>query len=623
MLTFDYETQGIVGNPIYAPPKPVGVSLKFNGDGSRYLAWGHPTDNNCTFEEGKAQLIQALKSDKEWLAHNAPFEDAINRKYFGIAKRNPLNFNDTQYLLFLTNPYAFSLSLKPSAERVLGLAPDEQTELRDWIMRHVPGATLKTWGAFICYAPGGLVGKYAGDSERTGVPGDTDRTWLLYDKLMPEVEAAGMRPAYERELRLMPILTESSRRGIRIDQEALSNDIIIYTQAKNLAEDYIHRALGDFNIDSDTELAGALERSDQVTEWILTPTGKRSTARKNLAGRVRDTGLLEALAYRGVLSTCLGTFAEPWLSQARAEGGRVHPQWNQVRGDRGADGDISGTRTGRMSCRAPNLQNPPNDFEGLAIPEFIKEYIREVERALWMAPLHDVIHMRQYLLPEVGHTWLKRDFSAQEMRILAHFAEGKLSAAFQADPSADPHDAVRHIIADNAGIDLTRKFVKIIGFGIMYGRGIPNLSAALGVDISEGKATRDAYFAALPEVRWLSNETRNIGKSGRAIVTWGGRLYYREPNPERDLSYKLLNYLIQGSAADQTKQSAIDWYGQKGPDDHLLCLVHDEDNISAPVGDEARAMHTLQQAMDAPRFDVPFQSEGFFGPNWGALEDWK
>jgi DNA polymerase I-like protein with 3'-5' exonuclease and polymerase domains len=276
-----------------------------------------------------------------------------------------------------------------------------------------------------------------------------------------------------------------------------------------------------------------------------------------------------------------------------------------------------------MSCKAPNLQNPPNDFEGLVIPEFIKEYLRGVDRAPWMAHLHDVIHMRQYLLPEVGHTWLKRDFSAQEMRILAHFAEGKLSEAFIRDPSTDPHDAVRRIIAEHAGIDLPRKYVKITGFGIMYGRGIPNLSAALGVDVVQGKSTRDAYYAALPEVRWLSNETRNIGKSGRAIVTWGGRLYYREPNPERDLSYKLLNYLIQGSAADQTKQSAIDWYEQKGPDDHLLCLVHDEDNISAPAGDEKRAMHTLQQALDAPRFDVPFQSEGFFGPNWGALEDWK
>jgi len=130
LRTFDFETEAIVGNPIYNPPRPVGVSIKRNGDGSEYLAWGHPTENNCTWEEGKAKLIAFLKEDPEWLAHNAPFEDAILRKWFGVKKGNYLKFNDTQYLLFLTNPYAFSLSLKPSAERVLGIPPDEQARWR-------------------------------------------------------------------------------------------------------------------------------------------------------------------------------------------------------------------------------------------------------------------------------------------------------------------------------------------------------------------------------------------------------------------------------------------------------------------------------------------------------------
>ena len=625
MITFDYETEGIIGNPIFSPPKPVGVSIKYNGDSSEYLAWGHPTGNNCTFEWGKARLIRALKSDPEWLAHNAPFEDAINRKFMGVKKGNYLNFHDTQYLLFFSNPYAFSLSLKPSAERVLGIAPDEQDELRDWIMSHVPGASLSNkspmyWAAFICKAPGELVGKYAGDSSRTGVPGDTDRTWMLYAKLHPEIVAAGMEGAYHRELRLMPILTESTRRGIRIDEARLERDIHVYTQAKAICEAHIHRTLGEFNLDSDAELATALDKADQVTEWVLTPTGKRSIARKNLAGRIRDPDLLSLLGYRGVLSTCLGTFAEPWLAQSRAEGGRVHPQWNQVRGDRGTEGDISGTRTGRMSCKGPNLQTPPNDFEGLIIPEIVLDFLRPMQET--NGGLHDVIHMRDYLLPEEGHVWLKRDFSAQEMRILAHFAEGKLAEAFRKDPKTDPHKAVRQIIIENSGIELSRKDVKITGFGIIYGRGLDNLAAALGVDKAQGKATRDAYFAALPEARSLSRDCKALGSAGEAIVTWGGRVYYREPNPTRDLSYKLLNYLIQGSGADQQKEAAIDWHDNKGPDDHLLCLVHDESNISAPIDDARRAMSVLKTAMNRDRFDVPFESEGYYGDTWGNLKEY-
>ena len=52
MLTFDFETEGIVGNPIYNPPRPVGVAIKRNDGRSKYWAWGHPTNNNCTWEEG-------------------------------------------------------------------------------------------------------------------------------------------------------------------------------------------------------------------------------------------------------------------------------------------------------------------------------------------------------------------------------------------------------------------------------------------------------------------------------------------------------------------------------------------------------------------------------------------
>lgn len=600
ILTIDFETEGIDGNPIYNPPRPVGVSIKPEGEESRYYAWGHGSDNNCAWEDGRAALLTALANDSEgYLAHNAPFEAAVLKRWFGYVEQDPLKVHDTQYLLFLTDPYANTFSLKPSAERILGLPPDERDDVQRWVLNNVYGAKKSDWGAHICRAPGSLVARYA--------IGDTDRTRALYDALYPRILQAGMLEPYRREQKLMPILFASSERGVRLDTEKLEADIEKYVAAKNSAESYIHSVLGDFNIDSDAELAAALDRSGQVTQWVLTPTGKRSTSRKNLVGRVKDPSLLAYLAYRGVLATCLGTFAEPWLEQAKREGGRVHPQWNQVRGDRGADGDMSGTRTGRMSCRGPNLQNPPNEFEGLVVPD----------------GLPPPMIMRRYLLPEEGHVWLKRDFSAQEMRIMAHFAEGRLFDAFRLDPTTDPHVAVQKMIKELLGIDMPRKYVKITGFGIMYGRGVPNLSAALGVDQEEGKRVRDAYYAALPEIQQLSYDTRNRGKRGQFIRTWGGRVYYREPDPARDLSYKLLNYLIQGSAADQTKQSMIDWQRIRHPSDTLLAAVHDEINISAPADDVDGAMRRLREAMNADRFDVPFRSEGYTGPNWGDIDGYK
>lgn len=619
MLTFDFETEGIVGNPIVHPPKPVGVSIKVDGQPSDYLAWGHPMGNNTTWEKSKVRLLSALNKHPEYLCHNAPFEHSVLRGHYGV-DLDTQRFHDTRYQVFLDDPYAHSLALKPSAERVLGWPSEEQDELKDWIMRHVPAAKLSDWGAYISLAPGGLVGKYAGDSRRTGAPGDTDRTYALHAHLMPRIEAQDMAGAYERERLLMPILYEASLRGVRIDVERLERDTLIYRGAQKICQEYIFSKLGEFELSKDAQLVAALERAGMITGWVLTKTGKKSVARKNLAGNIRDPELMGYLAYYNILETCLGTFALPWLAQAAEHGGRVHPQWNQIRGDT-SGGNMDGTRTGRMSCKEPNFQNIPNDFEGLVIPAKVLKFLREMER-IHKCKLWDVIHMRDYVLPEEGHIFLGRDFSSQEMRLLAHFAEGKLSKAFHDDPGTDPHEAVRLLLAEHAGVHLKRKWVKITGFGILYGRGVDSLGVALGVDRAAAESTRDAYYNALPEIRQLQAITKKCGRTGVPIVTWGGRRYLREPNPERDMSYKLMNYLIQGSAGDQTKQSMIDWHDE-APSDHLLIApVHDEINLSVPEDEGVEGMALLKKNMDAPRFDVPFRSGGYFGPNWGELEDY-
>jgi len=611
MKTIDFETEAIDGSPILNPPRPVSVALKQDDEPTRFLSWGHPTGNNCTWETAFHEVRNFLGGE-EWLAHNSEgFEHAILQKYFEYREPDPLKIHDTMFLLFLTNPYAPTFSLKPSAERELGLPPEEQDRLRDWILANVPGATIKNFGAFISKAPAEIVGPYC--------IGDVDRTKLLFDQQYARMLEMGMLDAYRREQKLAPILAESSRKGVRLDMQRLGEDIEVYTAAMAICENYIYSRLGEFNVDSDRELADALDRAGLITDWVRTPTGKRSTARKNLVGRVNDPDLLNYMAYRGVLSTCLGTFAGPWLQMGMKLNGRLHAQWNQTRGEKGTDGDMSGTRTGRMSCKEPNLQNIPNDFENLVIPPLVQEFI-EQQRKLRGRVIHDVMHMRQYLLPEEGHVWVKRDFSAQEMRIMSHYAEGRLFDAFLVDPLTDPHSAVMAIIKEQTGQALTRKQVKIIGFGILYGMGADKLAASMGVDPVTGNALRTAYYQAMPEVRDLSNLTRNRGKAGQYIRTWGSRVYYREPNPDRDLSYKLLNYLIQGSAGDQTKQSIIDYDHERHADDVLIAAVHDELNTSVPADRVADGMDRLRLAMDKDRFDVPFRSEGFVGPNWADIE---
>lgn len=600
MITLDYETEAIVGNPVANPPDPVGLAVWVPRSEPTYLAWGHPTKNNISREKGLQYARKVILSGRPLLFHNGPFDLSVTDGALGTTWRySDWNLiHDTQYLVFLDDPYASTLSLKPSAERYLGMPPEEQNELKEWILRNVPQATEKDWGGYISLAPGDLVGRYA--------VGDVVRTRRLFDHLYPRIVERGMQEAYDRERRLMPILFESSRKGIRIAREKLEKDRNDYVRELDKADNKIREILGAPGLDFGKrgELANALDKSGHVTEWALTKTGRRSTSKKTL--RIPDPILDGLVRYRGALNTCLSTFMGPWLELSKHDG-RLHTSWNQVRT---VERDSRGTQTGRLSSVGPNFQNVPTEFD-LVIPE-----------GLLPLPL-----MRQYLLPELGHYWLKRDFSSQEVRILAHFEDGSLCRAYIADPDFDPHDMARRLILDNVGLDLLRRKVKIVAFSIIYGAGVPGVQRQLEVDTyDEAKLIRDAYLDAVPDVKSLVKDIQNAGRRGDAIRTWGGREYYVEPpkvidGRMRTFEYKLLNYLVQGSAADQTKQSIIDWNSTRTWEATFLATVHDEINISAPKEGWQRHMGTLREAMNKPRFDVPFKSEGFYGENWQDIKE--
>ena len=596
LTTVDFETEAIVYNPVWKPPKPVGVAIRKSDGSSYYWAWGHPSGNNCSYERAKAELEEVW--DSPMLFHNAPFDLSVALVHMGMPwPKDPLHVYDTMFDLFLLDPYARSFSLKPSAERYLGMAPEERDAVKEWVLSNVQEATGKTWGAYIARAPGDLVGEYA--------KGDVVRTFALHEHCHSQVIELGMEAAYQREQRLMPILAEGSRRGIDIDREALQKDSVVYDGALIRSTNAIFKLLGqEFNLDSDQQLVAALEANDAVVEWAYTDKGSKSVSRKTLNLKPEFKELKDLLGYRGMLNTCLGTFIHPWINLSQFDG-KLHPEWNSTRGDRSLD-KTNGTRTGRLSSSNPNFQNVPNGSD-LIVPK-------------GLPPLPQ---MRGYVLPPDGCVWLKRDFSAQEMRIMAHFAEGNLFDAFNENPDVDPHAMVQQIIKEKLGLDLPRKSVKVTGFGIMYGMGAQAMADSLDVIYAEAVNMKDAYYTALPEIRQLSTATKRRGQAGEAIGTWGNRRYKTEPNEKRDMSYKLLNYLIQGSGADQTKQSIIDWHDAKKPTDVFLATVHDEINIAAPIEDQAAAMFRLRTAMDANRFDVPFRSEGFAGKNWEDIERYE
>jgi DNA polymerase I len=624
-ITLDFETDGIIGNPIVNPPDAKGVAIWVPGHSPTYLHWGHPqfevgdprypagSKHNCTFGAAHEYLARIRDSNSDVLFHNAGFDISVLNDTFCNARWSWLDsgwrrVHDTMYLLFLADPYSTTLSLKPSAERYLGKAPTEQEELYDWIMKYTACPNRKEAGGWIAHAPGDLVAKYA--------IGDVVRTRELFDLLHKKIIDDGMEEAYDRERRNFPTLLHATRRGIRIDRDALDYHTDVYTECLDIASESLANRLGCpiGHLDEQDLLCDALERSGAVTEWVLTPTGKRSKAKDNLKIAIPDVKVL--MDYRGALKTCLSTFMRPWL-ELSATDGRLHPNWNQVKQPKGDYGKQKGTRTGRLSSDSPNFQNVPTQFEDafgkpLAVPD----------------GLHPLPFMRRYCLPEPGHVWLKRDFSSQEIRILAHFEDGALAEAYRLNPNLDPHTMAQELIASIVGLTYARPEVKITGFSIIYGTGATGLSGQLGRSIGEAAQIKSAYLTAMPGVKELQDDVKSRGKHGQPIRTWGGRIYYAEApklidGRYRDFAYKLLNYLVQGSAADQTKESISEWETSRKWYDIFLATVHDELNISAPKEHAKESMAVLKEAMNKDRLDVPMLSEGFMGENWHDLEEYE
>lgn len=593
----DFETDKIVDGSGVSP-RPVGVSIHPLGGTGRYYGFRHPTGNNCTEGEAKAALARVW--DDELIFHHAKFDIGVACEWWDFDWPDFRKIHDTQILAYLDNPIAKSLGLKPLGESLLGLPPEERDVVRDWILEHkaklkadYPGYVdkigLNTWGAYIGLAPGDIVGPYA--------IGDTHRTGLLFQHLYPSVVSRGMLGAYLREIRLERWCYDAGHGGVRVDRKRLQSDYEKYGIILLEQEKIIKSFLGDAPIDTPAELAAALKAVG--ADLPLTPTGRTSTAAAALLGAVSDPSLARALRYRATLRTLRGTFYENWINLS-AKDGYLHPTWHQTRGATGY-----GTRTGRLSCSDPNLTNVPTEFG-------------EKEDD----PLHglDIPFMRQYLLPDEGKVFVAADYNGQEMRGLAHFAEGKAQEIYVNDPKADFHVVASKLVYDVSGLLLTRKKAKITGFSLIYGAGTKALAQQLGVPYEEAAVIKEAYLNAIPGLR----EFQNSFKRRQQVRTWGGRIIPVEPPTMYNgaywsFNYKLCNYLIQGSAADQTKEAAVTYDDQRVEGD-LLILVHDEAVIQVPEEHIHTEVPILLNAMEKQAgWDVPFVAEVEWGYNWHEL----
>ena len=600
MIVIDFETLPIEPRPDY-PPKPVAVSVLHDGR-KKEFAYGMP--------DMRRLLGPIFRGREELLFHHAAFDLSVATEKLGLPMPPWQRVHDTMWLIFLHNPYA-QLALKTAARELLHIGEEDQQELADWIYANIPEAKgKKLWGKWIGYAPKRLLEKRA--------HGDTFRTWALFQALMPEIKKLNMTDAYNRERRLLPMLMANSKRGVRVDVKAirrkteeLEEGIV---KCDNLARKML-RAPG-LNVGSPQELIKAIDARGMGGNWLKTPGGKDSAAKNSLLQGVTNKELLSLLQYRGKAETGLSMFLRKWCDTLDRTGNRLYTDWKQVKGE-GA-----GAMSGRMSS-SPNFQN---------IPKGLKADDLTVSHGLTPMPL-----FRTYFLPEPGETWVRRDYSQQELRILAHFAGGNLKKMYLDNPKVDFHQFAADSM-EKMGVKLmtqevqikvnryddARGIAKMIAFSILYGMGDNELGYRLGIDASQSKHVRRSYLTLFPGLKDLNDRL----KSDKHAVTWGGRHYDVAPpmfidGRIRSFEYKLLNYLIQGSAADYTKEGLCRLY-EAGFSYQFRICVHDEDNFSlaGTVKQVKEQADAINEVMCSPALDVPMLSDGERGKSWGSLRKW-
>lgn len=619
----DVETEPIHSRPDY-PPKAVGLALRYDRR-SEYLAFGHPEGNNCSAREAMGKFRSLVREGRKPVFHGSDFDAEVLSVRHGVSVPTS-EMHDTLRLAFLNNPYSRSLDLKSQAEDYCDVEPEERDLLKAWILEHVPEAkrNKKKWGEYICKAPGDVVAPYA--------KGDVDRTKLLRVKFGQDVFDRGMEEAYRREMDLIPIKLDMEQRGIRVRLRKLKKDAKHYDQMHEALGARIRRRLrcSDLNIGSSKQLAEVLVRRNLLHPVVRTPPSKNypdgqiSTKREILQENCTDKHLQRMLAVYGVLSTYRSTFIQRWIDIAEINDGYVQPRFNTTRGADEFGGKGFGTRTGRFSSSDPNFQNIPNSVEesqNAATLMLLRDWMRKETG-------FEFLGLRDYFAPDEGCVFIGRDYDQQELRILAHFSEGDFLSMYLEDPTMDGHELVRQLVYEAIGIMYHRKHVKITNFGIIYGMGLLKLAKRLGIDVADAKILKRAILKAVPGIKKQNRLLREMAEHGEPFYTWGGREYYCEEPKEvktprgkefRTFEYKMLNTLIQGSAADCTKQGMINTY-QNFDDARIVLQVHDELLCCAPIGREKRAMRQMREGMEDVKFKLPMLSDGMMSRvSWARM----
>jgi len=569
----------------------VGIAVAVDG-WSGYYPIAHEGGGNLEKDKVMDWIKDVCSSDSVKLFHNAMY-DVCWLRASGVQING--HIVDTMVMASLIDENRLSYTLNSISYEFLGEVKDEKALTE----------AAQSWGidpkSEMYKLPAMYVGSYA---EKDAV-----LTLELFKVLSREIQKQSLQNVFDLETQLFPCLLDMKFKGVRVDIEKAK---LLKQQLTNQEQEILLKVKQETGIEPQIWAARSIATVfDKLgLHYERTDKSHAPSFTKNFLSEHKHP-IVQMIAKAREINKAHTTFIDTILKFTHK--GRIHADINPIRSDQG------GTVTGRFSYANPNLQQ---------IPARNKE----------LGPM-----IRSLFLPEVNHKWGCFDYSQQEPRLVVHYAATTEPICFDEsvtkivdefkNNSVDFHKTV----ADMAGISRTQ--AKTINLGLFYGMGKAKLQAELGLNTkAEAEKLFNQYHDNVPFVKELMNKTSQFAQTSGSIGTLLGRRCrfnkwepatfgmhtpmtfeeaertYGRGRIRRAMTYKALNKLIQGSAADMTKKAMLDLYNE-GIIPHIQ--IHDELDIS--VIDDNHAKKIVEIMENAVTLAIPNKVDYESGETWGDI----
>jgi len=570
IVAFDTETTGLDTKT----DKMVGFSFAIDNEKAYYVPIAH-SYLGITDQVSIDDAIEAIKVilKAKVVGQNLKFDLSLLYNQYGVEEIVP--FSDTMIMAWLLNAGS-KVGLDALAKKFFNY---EMKPFKELVKKGETFANVDIESATF----------YASE--------DAWMTFMLYGALNKAMSLSSIEhlkeEAKEVEYPFINVLIAMERRGIRVDIERLKNlQDMLSKRVDELTKEIYALCNSEFNIKSTQQLGVVLFEHLGLKGAKKTKTGY-STNEKVLNSLKNEHEVIPKILEYRTTQKLLSTYAQPLLKLAKKDKeNRIYTSFLQT-----------GTATGRLSSKDPNLQNIP-----------VRSELGKTVRKAFVA--------------KEGYKLLSIDYSQIELRLLAHFSKDKaLMESFK--QGLDIHKATAIKLFGEKEAEAKRSYAKSVNFGILYGMGAKKLSDELSITSKEAKEIIKAYFEAFPTIKaFLEKIQEDVKKSGYVETILKRRRIFDYENAtgmqKAAIMRESVNSLFQGSAADLIKLSMLEaenYLREEQIDASMLLQIHDEliFEIKEEIVDDValKLKYIMENIME---LEVPLECSVNIGDSWGELK---